>query len=282
MEGRDGIRDRLRRHQRQPRMPRNGRPRRQRRHLHPVRRRDLRRRTQGAVRPDLRGLHGTVANGRTALALPSRGRARTQQHETRTTPQRRRRRYAHRDKAKGRFIVVASSGGRCHETGQPWVRELGAFATVATVTAKNAPTSTASRRRSTRCHHRRHGGPRPRAHNGDRPGDQYNASTTWADVLGRAAGSASTKGRRNRVATARQEARHQRDDEPQRDRHAQGVLARRPCCRPTARSTNSAPSRTSNTAGTSPPRHAQSPPHPDRKQVCTAVAQVGEGASVTM
>jgi hypothetical protein len=93
-------------------------------------------------------------------------------------------------RAEGNFIVVASSGGRCHETGQPWVLELGGFASIATVTAQeradfhrvaamfdempppppwHEPTS------------------RLLATNtGDRPGDQYNASTTWDDVLGRA------------------------------------------------------------------------------------------------
>jgi hypothetical protein len=39
-------------------------------------------------------------------------------------------------RAEGGFLVVASSGGRCHPTGRLWVRELGGFATLATVTGQ--------------------------------------------------------------------------------------------------------------------------------------------------
>jgi hypothetical protein len=89
-------------------------------------------------------------------------------------------------RGEGGFAVVAPSGGRCHETGEPWVRELGGFDTIATITPEERAelhrvamtfdempsrenTSTLQNGSVTS--------------NGDRPGDNYNANTTWADVL---------------------------------------------------------------------------------------------------
>lgn len=84
----------------------------------------------------------------------------------------------------GGYCIVAPTSGKAHATGNPYVRRSGGFASITTVTAdehtalmallmsfdrivKAAPTSSSSSTSS----------------DGTRPGDAFNASTTWPAIL---------------------------------------------------------------------------------------------------
>src|SRR5262249_12673126 len=82
------------------------------------------------------------------------------------------------------FSIVAPTNGRVHPTGKPYVRQSGSFATIASYDAeeREALMEIASgfdeMVKFTSARPERGPGA-----NGDRPGDDFNARTTWADVL---------------------------------------------------------------------------------------------------
>jgi hypothetical protein len=87
-------------------------------------------------------------------------------------------------RGRGGGFIAAPSRGRVHPTGKPWVRELGGFDTIATVT----PEERAELLRVAATFDempppppRRE--PRSTAVNGDRPGDLFNERASWDDVL---------------------------------------------------------------------------------------------------
>ena len=88
-------------------------------------------------------------------------------------------------RGEGGFTIIAPSNGSTHPSGKPWVRVEGNFTTIATIT----PEERAELHRLCSSFDAmpepvRHIPPATaRTDDGDRPGDIYNATMTWADVL---------------------------------------------------------------------------------------------------
>jgi putative DNA primase/helicase len=86
-------------------------------------------------------------------------------------------------RGEGGFVIVAPSGGTVHPNGGSWVLSAGGFDSIAMITPEERA----------ELHHvaalfddmprREYEATPPSSANGERPGDQYNARTTWAELL---------------------------------------------------------------------------------------------------
>jgi hypothetical protein len=88
-------------------------------------------------------------------------------------------------RAEGGYIILAPSNGTVHETGGAYRLRAGGFATIPTLT----PDERRELHRLAKTFHQSDGKETARqqkaatAHSGGRPGDDFNARATWADVL---------------------------------------------------------------------------------------------------
>jgi len=87
-------------------------------------------------------------------------------------------------RGEGGFTIVAPSAGSTHPTGLSWVLNRGCFATIATITQEERSNLHQLCASFDKMPIRvvTHATP-TQSGNGSRPGDQYNAATTWYDVL---------------------------------------------------------------------------------------------------
>jgi Domain of unknown function (DUF927) len=85
------------------------------------------------------------------------------------------------------YAILAPTNGRVHPSGKPYVRRSGGFATIASYTAEERQALT-DLARSFDQMPREDAAPPPgkgKRGDGNRPGDDYNASTTWEELLPR-------------------------------------------------------------------------------------------------
>jgi len=90
-------------------------------------------------------------------------------------------------RGEGGFVVVAPSGGRTHPSGLNWVMEAGSIADIATITADERDLLWAViamlDREPPRAEQQPTTGMFAGATNGTRPGDDFDAKTTWEQIL---------------------------------------------------------------------------------------------------
>lgn len=93
-------------------------------------------------------------------------------------------------RGEGGFCVIAPTGGACHPSGRPWTLDTGGVDQIVTLTAGERHQfhqlcATLDRHPSAPRSARPNPRPAPWPADTTRPGDAYNASTSWDDLLGR-------------------------------------------------------------------------------------------------
>ncbi len=86
-------------------------------------------------------------------------------------------------RGEGGFSVVAPSGGRTHPTGKPWTALTGSVATIPTITAEERDTIYAICQLFDEEQNEETENTPPFSPGSERPGDDYNQKTDWADIL---------------------------------------------------------------------------------------------------